>query len=90
LHTWKIPYYFEDDENYCPKAKHCTVANFPEAIVPGTMWADKWHDYIQGKSAVLHELNHDGSYGVPIACCNVYAYKLKELEGDDDQNKIQL
>ena len=29
--------------------------------------------------------NKDGSYGEMRACCNVYHYKLKEIEGDDIQ-----
>ena len=38
----------------------------------------------------MFKKNPDGSYGELRACCNVYHYKLKEIEGDDIQQKVQL
>ena len=97
LHTETIedvPYAMNEENAktygpYCPFGD-CEVVNYAETVVEGSMWAEDWHDYIQGGSMVMHKRHADGSLGEPMACCNIYHYKIKELVGDDPNQKIQL
>ena len=89
-YTFDLPNYeLVRDESYCPHGD-CDVVNFHETVVPGTMWGDSWHDYIQGKALKMYRKKKDGSIGETMACCNLYHYAIKELEGDDPQDKKQL
>ena len=83
MHRFDLPNYeLTVDESYCPHGD-CEVVNFHENVVPGTMWGE-WPEFIQGKSLNMFRKNPDGSYGENLACCNVYHFKIKELEGDDE------
>ena len=54
------------------------------------MWGESWHDFVQGKALKMFRKKKDGSMGETMGCCNVYHYAIKEIEGDDYQDKKQL
>ena len=89
-YTFDLPNYeLVRDESYCPHGD-CDVVNFKETVIPGSMWGESWHDRIQGKALKMFRKKKDGSMGETMACCNLYQYTIKEIEGDDIQQKIQL
>jgi len=82
----------EDENNpefkfYCPHG-NCETLTYGKTTVEGTMWADEWHDYVQGGAMVMHKKEDDGTLGKPMACCNLYHYVIKELVPIGDAERV--